>query len=165
MKQTAFIILILVFMFTGCNYKLREPVKTPANTNTAEISEKSDSANTNKSIVTSREVETAEGGKLILSGTSESTSYPCNGREVEIEEAATANTLTLTGECRKLTVNGVSNKVFVEKVGEIVVTGVSNKVLYGGGIGGKKPKISKTGASTSVEQKDAAEANKNSAVK
>jgi hypothetical protein len=98
--------------------------------------------------------------KLILNGTGETASYPCNGREVEIGEEATANVYTLTGECKKLTVGGVSNKITVERVGEIVARGISNKVTYGEGIGGKQPKISKSGPSTSVESKKAQEEKK-----
>lgn len=98
-----------------------------------------------------------DGEKLILTGTSQSASYPCNGREVEIDADTTTGKYTLTGECRKLTVDGVSNSVRVEKVGEIVVKGVSNKVIYVEGIDGKKPKITNTGSSTSAESKAEAE--------
>jgi hypothetical protein len=59
-----------------------------------------------------------------------------------------------------VTVDGVSNEVKVEKVGEIVVKGTSNKVAYGEGLGGKKPKISKSGTSTSVDSLKALEEKK-----
>lgn len=95
--------------------------------------------------------------KLILSGSGESATYPCNGREVEVDESVTASNYILTGECKKLMVDGVTVTVKVEKVGEIIVTGVSNKVIYGEGIGGRKPKITKSGPSTLVETKAAAE--------
>ena len=162
MKLKVFIILTLGFVLSGCNYKLREPVKTSTNANTASNSNKDDytSADTAKSGNTVSGADETVGGKLVLSNTGESASYPCKGREVEIGEEATANTLTLTGECKKLVVGGVSNSVFVEKVGEIVVTGTSNKVIYGEGIGGKQPKISKSGISTSVESKKSAEEKK-----
>lgn len=95
----------------------------------------------------------AGGGKLVLSGSSESATHACNGREVEIKESATANRYILTGECKKISVDGVSNTINVEKVGEIVVNGVSNRVVYDEGIGGKKPKITKGGTSTFVESR------------
>lgn len=160
LKLKVFIILTLGFILAGCNYKLREPVRSSENT-TRESNETGNStvyANTNT--VTD---EGDTGGKLILSDTGRTATIPCREREVEIEEAATANTITLTGECKKLIVDGVSNKIFVDKVGEIVIGGTSNKVIYGEGIGGKKPKISKSGTSTKVEQKTAEDANKNSA--
>jgi hypothetical protein len=52
-------------------------------------------------------------------------------------------------------VDGVANEVSVEKVGQIVVRGISNKVIYESGIGGGKPKISVSGTSTSAKQKEA----------
>lgn len=90
---------------------------------------------------------------LILSGTNEFSKIPCAGREVEIDETATANDYTLTGECKKITVDGVSNEVSVEKVGEIVVKGSSNKVTYIEGIGGRKPKITNGGVSSVIDSK------------
>ena len=106
------------------------------------------------------------GGTLVLSATAENATYPCNQGSVEIDESATANDYKFTGECKKITVKGVSNKIFVEKVGEIEVSGISNKISYGEGIDGKKPKIKTSGKSTVVETKKeqderkAAEANK-----
>ena len=94
---------------------------------------------------------------LILTGTSDSSKIPCGGRVVEIDETATANDYTLTGECKKITVDGVSNSVTAEKVGEIVVKGSSNKVVYVEGLDGKKPKISNTGVSTTVDTKKSLE--------
>ena len=90
---------------------------------------------------------------LILSGTSEFSKIPCGGREVEIDETATSNDYTLTGECKKITVNGVSNEIKVEKVGEIIIKGSSNKVIYTEGLDGKKPKIKNTGVSSTVDTK------------
>lgn len=90
---------------------------------------------------------------LILSGTSDSSKIPCGGREVEVDETATANDYTLTGECKKITVDGVSNTVTAEKVGEIIVKGSSNKVVYTEGLDGKKPKIKNTGVSSVIDSK------------
>lgn len=98
--------------------------------------------------------------KLFVSGVGATSIEDCKGREVEFDEEATGNDYVLRGECKNLTVNGVSNKVAVEKVGEITVAGVSNKVIYGSGLDGKKPKINKTGRDTAVETKEAAEKNK-----
>lgn len=160
LKLKVFIILTLGFVLSGCNYKLREPVRTSGNTSAADsANNKNDYASANNATVGNTVDETVE-GKLVLSSTGTSATYPCSGREVEIVEEATANTLTLSGECKKLVVNGVSNSIFVEKVGEIVVAGTSNKVIYGEGIGGKQPKISKSGVSTSVESRKAAEEKK-----
>lgn len=149
-------------ILSGCGYELPKTTETNSATQTNQTannqSNKSNDginseASGKKDGATVSKEET--GGTLILSGTGEIATYPCNGREVEIEEEATANSYTLTGECKKLTVAGVSNKITVEKVGEIVARGISNQITYGEGIGGKPPKISKSGTSNSVESKKA----------
>lgn len=94
---------------------------------------------------------------LLLSGTNEFSKIPCGGRVVEIDETATANDYTLTGECKKITVDGVSNEINVEKVGEIVVKGSSNKVIYTEGLDGKKPKITNSGVSSVIDSKKSLE--------
>ncbi len=173
MKSKAVIFLLGGLLWTACGYEL------PKTTNTADTSTNSavlinqNTSNQSNNIVNAEQAnknggaanpKTADGNtgatKLVLIGSGESTAYPCNGREVEIEESATAVSYTFTGECKKITVDGVSVTVNVEKVGEIVVKGVSNKVIYGEGIGGKKPKITKSGTSTSAETKAEAEKKK-----
>ena len=168
LKLNMFIVLILGFVFSGCDYKLRETPRAE-NTKTAE----SNASNANLGNVNNYANASAanegntvssknnyEGGKLTVSDTGRTATLPCNRQEIELDENATANTLTFTGECKKLTVNGVSNKIFVEKVGEIIVTGISNKITYGEGISGKKPKITKSGTHTDVYQKGSAEEKK-----
>lgn len=94
---------------------------------------------------------------LILSGTGVTENYNCGGREVEIEAETTASRYVLKGECKKLTIDGVSNQIQVEKVGEIVINGTSNKLVYAEGLNNKKPKIKKTGADNLVESKEESE--------
>lgn len=159
------ILLTGCLFFAGCGYELRQPANSIAQTNqnANRQSDTTGSAVNSESKLANSKAETGDtgDGKLILSGTGDAVSYPCNGREVEIVEDATANTYTLTGECKKLTVRGVSNKINVEKVGEIVVDGISNKVVYTEGIGGKPPKIKKSGTSTSVESQKSVEEKNN----
>ena len=156
MKSKILILLISGLFLFGCDYEFKE--KPPTESNSASNSaNKNTTAQTNAANsnqggdVTSPVKDEDTTGPLILSGTSESRTIPCNGREVELLEDATANTYTLTGSCKKLTVDGVSNKVNVEKVGEISVKGTSNKVVYVEGLDGKKPKITKSGVSTAVD--------------
>jgi hypothetical protein len=170
LKLNIFIILILGFTAAGCGYQLRENPQTSENAATANSNDKNintanknDSANSNtaKAGNAASEKDNADaGGKLVLTATSETGVYPCNGREVEIDENATANTFNLTGECKRLIVLGISNRVSVEKVGEVLVDGVSNKIVYGEGIDGKKPKITKKGVTNSVMQKGSEEEKK-----
>lgn len=173
MKSKAVIFLLGGLLLTGCGYELpkagntadtstNSAVLTNQNTNTQSNNlNNAQQANKNAGAVNSK-TDSGDTGetKLVLIGSGESTTYPCNGREVEIEESATAISYTFTGECKKITVDGVSVTVNVEKVSEIVVTGVSNRVIYGEGIGGKKPKITKSGTSTFAESKAEAEKKK-----
>lgn len=143
MTNPSFLIFLAVsLIFTACNYNIPKAPVVEENTNTG-IQKTQGQLDEEKRLLTE--------DPLILSNTSEFKTIPCNGREIEILKDATSNTFKLTGECKKITVDGVSNEITVDKVGEIVVTGTSNKVIYGEGIDGKKPKISKSGISTSVD--------------
>ncbi|HLM02856.1 MAG TPA: DUF3060 domain-containing protein [Pyrinomonadaceae bacterium] len=163
MKSKLLIFFIGGLICTACNYQSPDvkPAENAANsgTQTSQSSKnQSNQADKNAAATNSNQENGGnDGEKLILTGTSQSASYPCNGREVEIDADTTTGKYTFTGECKKLTVDGVASTVRVEKVGEIVVKGVSNKVIYGEGIGGRKPKITKSGPSTSVESKAEAE--------
>lgn len=145
MNLKLLVLLAAALFLSSCDYKPFEPEHFEENTNAATAQSKQADEKAN------------EINPLILTGTSESRTFPCNGREIEITEDATSNNYTLTGECKKLTVDGVSNSVNVETVGEIVVTGVSNKIIYGEGLNGKKPKIKKSGTSTSVDSQKSLE--------
>lgn len=144
MKLKSAIILSVSLFWSGCGSDLSPNANRRSNAANNAVNENVAAAN-------SQNQNDSSGGKLILSGISKTETYPCNGREVEIEEPTTTSKYTLTGECSKLTVDGVSNQIKIDKVGEIVVAGVSNRIVYGEGIGGKKPKITKGGTSTSVE--------------
>lgn len=142
MKFNLIILVLLCMILSGCYYnKLKETV-VEENTNTA-------NRKTQEQIDAEQRLLTED--PLILSVTNDIKTIPCNNREIEILKEATSNTFNFTGECKKITVTGVSNKVTVDKVGEIIVNGTSNDVFYGDGIDGKKPKITKTGISNSVD--------------
>jgi len=173
MKLKTAVFLLGGLLWTACGYELPKVTNTAdnpansaasANQNTKNQSNdpiNAKQANNNAGAVNSKTGDGNTGeAKLLLSNSGESATYPCNGGEVEVEESVTASRYTLTGECKKLIVDGVSVTVNVEKVGEIVVTGVSNKIIYGEGISGKKPKIKKSGPSVTVETKAEAEKRK-----
>lgn len=167
MKSRVLFFLIAGLFLAACGYELPKMANSadnstnsasPANLNAKNQSNQMNAGQANNTGSTTSQTNGGNSGeKLILNGSSESATHACNGREVEVRETATANTYMLTGECKKITVDGVSNTINVEKVGEISVTGVSNKITYGEGIGGKKPKITKSGTSTFVESKAEAE--------
>lgn len=174
MKSKFLVLLIIGLFLSGCDYKFSETPQTEENGNVANSQTNRNSnnqtnvmnaANTDENSANTKTETINSNEPLVLSGTSESATFLCGGREVEIVEDATANTYNLTGECKKLTVGGVSNTVNVEKVGEISVAGISNKVIYGEGLNGKSPKIKKDGPSTSVDSKKSVEAKKNQANK
>jgi len=177
MKLKALIFFINGLFLSGCGYELPKTPKTAVNSTNSQTNENAkNQSNEIKDLVNaekagksgaaiSKEENVGDGTKLILSGTGESATYPCNGREVEVEESTTASRYTLTGECKKLVVDGVSNEINIEKVGEIAVSGTSNKVIYSEGLNGKKPKITKSGTSTSVESKKSLEEKKKSEIK
>ncbi len=168
MKSKFLIIFLSGLFLFGCDYEFREKPQVNENANTAQGNQTANNqtytgGNSDKTAGNSNSAELDPNTPLILAGTSEIRTIPCGGREVEVVEDSTANSYTLTGECKKLTVDGVSNKINVEKVGEISVKGTSNEVTYSEGIDGNKPKITKTGVSTEVfslkelEKKKAAE--------
>ncbi len=165
MKLKLLIILIGGLFVFGCDYQFKEKPQVESNSANTNANVPTNTAgNSTSNAANGESKEETSNEPLILSGTSESRTIPCNGREVEVLEDATANSYTLTGTCKKLTVDGVSNKVSVEKVGEISVKGTSNKVTYVEGLGGKKPKITRSGVSTAVDsvkdlEKKAAESN------
>ncbi|HXG86157.1 MAG TPA: DUF3060 domain-containing protein [Pyrinomonadaceae bacterium] len=170
MKSKAIIFLLGGLLLTACGYELPKTGNTADNSANSAASANQNTKNQSNNATSSGQADKNAGAgnsktaggetgetKLILSGSGESATYPCDGREVEVDESVTASSYTLTGECKKLTVDGVTVTVNVEKVGEIVVAGVSNKVIYGEGIGGRKPKITKSGPSTFVGTKAEAE--------
>lgn len=142
MKYSLLLLSLFAISFSACNYNIPQNPVVEENTNTAP--KKSEAQ-----LAEEKRLETED--PLILSEVSDIKTIPCNNREIEISEDATASNYKLTGDCKKVTVNGVSNKVTVDKVGEIVVSGSSNKVVYTEGLDGKKPKITKTGISTAVD--------------
>ncbi len=166
MKSKFLVFLMIGLFLSGCNYKFSETTQIEENGNVSNARTNQNSnnqinaANAGNSAANSKPEIINSSEPLILSGTSEGGTFPCGGREVEIGSEATANSYTLTGECKKLTVDGVSNTVNVEKVGEISVAGTSNKVVYGEGLNGKNPKIKKSGVSTSVDSKKSIEEKK-----
>lgn len=90
-------------------------------------------------------------GNIEVSGTGEMATHACTpGTRVEINGAS--NNVTLTGECKSVTVSGSSNTVKVEATRAIIVEGTSNSVTWKRTIGKAKPKVSRTGVGNKVSQ-------------
>ncbi len=63
------------------------------------------------------------------------------------------NTITATGGCEKVVVNGSGNKVAIAAADKIVVTGSGNAVTYQKGHTKKAPKVSRLGVGNTVAKK------------
>ena len=91
------------------------------------------------------------GAAVTYSGTEKSFTHTCDekhGRSIVID--GVENSVTLKGKCDSVSVNGTSNKVSMETVGRITVSGVENALKYKSGFEGKSPAISKTGVDNTV---------------
>jgi hypothetical protein len=60
--------------------------------------------------------------------------------------------VTVTGECGSVAISGSENKVTIEATGRIEVSGIQNVVRWQRGLGGKPPKIQKSGVDHKVER-------------
>ncbi|MEZ4403005.1 MAG: DUF3060 domain-containing protein [Kofleriaceae bacterium] len=62
------------------------------------------------------------------------------------------NTITLTGGCAKVAISGSGNRVTIEAVDKLGITGSSNTVTYQRGYTRKAPKVGKTGVGNKVSR-------------
>lgn len=161
--KTVLIFLTFIFALSGCNYELRETPKTAANSANTENSANAENPGKSASNIAPEEIdaEAVEGGELLITDTGRQSEIECLNREVEFDKDTTSNQIYFKGTCKKITVDGVANKITVEEVGQIIVKGVSNRVVYESGIGGGKPKIQVSGISTSAEKKETESSNEN----
>jgi DUF3060 family protein len=95
--------------------------------------------------------EEAAGAQLEISSSGNTETHRCSPK-TEVSISGSENEITLTGECKSVSVSGADNKVKVEAVGTITVVGSGNEVLWKKAVGGKKPKVSRTGVDNKVAQ-------------
>ncbi|MFP2924686.1 DUF3060 domain-containing protein [Pyxidicoccus sp. 3LG] len=75
------------------------------------------------------------------------------GQGGEVSISGSSNKISLTGECKSVSVSGSDNKVQMETVGRIDVSGTDNAITWKKGLAqGKKPKISNSGVDNRVTQ-------------
>ncbi len=89
--------------------------------------------------------------KIEISGSGSQETHRCSPKS-EVDISGNDLEVTLTGECGSVSVNGSNNKVKVETVSAIEVTGANNSVTWKKAVGGKKPKVSRNGAGNTVAQ-------------
>lgn len=90
-------------------------------------------------------------GKLEISGMGGNETHRCTPK-TEVEINGSDNQVTLTGDCKSINVSGANNKVKAEGVATIDVSGSGNEVTWKRAVGGKKPKVSRTGVNNKVTQ-------------
>jgi hypothetical protein len=86
------------------------------------------------------------GGNLSVAGIKESHTIACNDSIVNV--SGISNTVVITGHCKGLEVSGVQNKVTVDAVDTIEVSGFNNQIAYHTG----SPSIDKSGDGNVVQQ-------------
>ena len=86
-----------------------------------------------------------------ISGLNQNLSYECKDRSFNVQ--GTSNTVKLSGQCQNLRVAGTTNRVDVESVGTINVSGIRNQVTWERGVNNKRPSISNSGINNNVSQK------------
>jgi hypothetical protein len=86
-----------------------------------------------------------------ISGASETHQHECQPNEDVFIDGA-SNTVTLTGPCRELQVDGANNKVTAEIIGSVSIEGANNLVTWKKALSGKKPKVTTDGAGNTVKQ-------------
>ncbi|MCY1032479.1 DUF3060 domain-containing protein [Corallococcus sp. BB11-1] len=97
------------------------------------------------------EEDSEQEATIDVTGSGETATHECKP-DSTVEITGASNNITLTGECKSVTVNGSSNVVKVEATRLISVTGMSNTVTWKRGHGKSKPKISRTGMDNKVTQ-------------
>jgi hypothetical protein len=91
------------------------------------------------------------GQRAVVEGMSQRLTVACGNAGAHVQ--GTGNTVTLTGTCSDVLVEGSNNTVHVATLGSLKVGGMSNKVYWTNGIDGATPKITKEGMGNSVERK------------
>ena len=93
---------------------------------------------------------------LNVAGVGEQWTRPCDGHDVIVD--GVSHNVSLTGECRTVTINGSSNQVAVEAAVKIVVNGTDNAVAWQRGVRTKKPRIALRGLNNRARRVTAATA-------
>lgn len=89
-------------------------------------------------------------GKVVAGDQTKQT-LACKNDSISV--AGNNNTITLTGNCTQLIVAGNKNKVSVAVVGEIVLSGNNNTVIWLRALKGVKPRLMLTGKANTVSKK------------
>ena len=87
-----------------------------------------------------------------IAGSDTTYSYVCGGGDW-VALNGRGNSVTITGECALLEINGSGNNISVESVAEIKITGNNNDIRYARAPEGKKkPVIKNKGAANTIRR-------------
>lgn len=92
------------------------------------------------------------GSTLDLTGDNRQETLTCK-ENTEVSVSGDGNKLTLTGDCQAVNLTGSDNKVTVDGVEEITITGDNNSITWKRVVGGaKKPAVTTTGSGNKVSK-------------
>jgi hypothetical protein len=97
----------------------------------------------------------AFGQRPVVEGMSQRLTVACGSEGAKVQ--GMGNTVTLTGPCSTVLVEGSDNTVHIATLGRLTVAGMNNKVYWTAGIDGATPKITKEGIGNTVSQKTPAD--------
>jgi Protein of unknown function (DUF3060) len=97
----------------------------------------------------------AFGQRPVVEGMSQRLNVACGAEGAKVQ--GTGNTVTLTGTCSTVLVEGSNNTVHIATLGRLTVAGMNNKVYWTSGIDGATPKVTKEGIGNTVEKKTPAD--------
>jgi hypothetical protein len=97
----------------------------------------------------------AFGQRPVVEGMSQRLNVACGTEGAKVQ--GMGNTVTLTGTCSTVLVEGSDNTVHIATLGRLTVAGMNNKVYWTSGIDGAAPKITKEGVGNIVEKKTPAD--------
>ncbi len=98
----------------------------------------------------------AFGQRPVVEGMSQRLTVACGTEGAKVQ--GMGNTVTLTGTCATVLVEGSDNTVHIAVLGRLTVAGMNNKVYWTSGIDGATPKITKEGVGNTVAKKTPADA-------
>jgi hypothetical protein len=79
----------------------------------------------------SRSIQLASGGSLTVNGNAQTKNVACNDGHVKVD--GREMTVTISGHCASIAVDGVINKVSVDSTDTVDVDGIHNVVTYHSG--------------------------------
>lgn len=92
-----------------------------------------------------------EGGILTVNATKQEKTLNCS-KFNQVMVNSNGRTLTITGACRQIQVNGDDNQITVDAAAEFVLNGSGNNIKYARFVNGKQPVISQNESGNEIEK-------------